>query len=126
MNIERLDHLVMTTHDLAITISFYEKVLGMKHVVFDEQHHALHFGSQKINLHVHGKEFDPRAAVPVPGSIDVCFVSSDAMEAVQSHLTSCGVEIEVGPVRRVGALGDMTSIYFRDPDGNLIEVASYR
>jgi len=126
MNIERLDHFVVTARDLDATIAFYQRVLGMKHVLYDGQYHALHFGDQKINLHVQGKELEPRATAPVPGSVDVCFVSADPIDLVQKHLEACDVAIELGPGRQVGAVGEMTSVYFRDPDGNLIEVASYR
>ncbi|MFI6293430.1 VOC family protein [Nonomuraea sp. NPDC050790] len=125
IRIERLDHLVLTVADLDRTVSFYSGVLGMEPVVFGEGRRALRFGPHKINLHQAGDEIDPKAARPTPGSADLCLVSAVPIDEVVAHLGACGVAVEVGPVLRDGALGEMTSVYFRDPDGNLIEVSTY-
>jgi catechol 2,3-dioxygenase-like lactoylglutathione lyase family enzyme len=125
MNIERLDHLVLTVADIEATCSFYKNVLGMKIIEFGQGRKALSFGSQKINLHEKGKEFEPKASAPTPGSGDICFVTSVPISDVSSHMKSCGVKIIEGPVRRTGALGPIISVYFRDPDRNLIEVSNY-
>lgn len=124
MQIEGLDHLVLTVDDVGRTREFYERVLGMEPVVLGEGRYALAFGSQKINLHEAGREFEPKAAVPTPGSADLCFLANASVAEVFEHLGANGVEILEGPVRRTGATGPITSVYFRDPDGNLIEVAS--
>src|SRR5215207_294926 len=124
MQIEGLDHLVLTVTDLGRTLDFYERVLGMEPVVFGEGRHALAFGAQKINLHEAGREFEPKAALPTPGSADLCFLANASVAEVVEHLRANGAEILEGPVRRTGATGPITSVYFRDPDGNLIEVAS--
>jgi len=110
--------------DVGCTRDFYERVLGMEPVVFGEGRHALAFGVQKINLHESGREFEPKAAVPTPGSADLCFLANASVAEVVEHLRANGVEILEGPVRRTGATGPIKSVYFRDPDGNLIEVAS--
>lgn len=120
----RLDHLVLTVVDIERTCAFYAKVLGMRVVSFGQDRKALLFGSQKINLHQQGYELEPRAAHPVPGSGDLCFVASVPLPEVIAHLRTCGVEILEGPVRRAGATTPIESIYFRDPDGNLLEVAN--
>ncbi|MEV4888467.1 VOC family protein [Nonomuraea sp. NPDC055795] len=125
IRIERLDHLVLTVADIDRTIAFYNEVLGMEPVVFGEGRRALRFGPHKINLHAAGHEIDPKAARPTPGSADLCLVSAVPIEEVIAHLGASGVAIELGPAPRTGALGEMTSIYFRDPDGNLIEVSTY-
>lgn len=124
MQIEGLDHLVLTVTDVGRTRDFYERVLGMEPIVFGEGRHALAFGQQKINLHEAGREFEPKAAVPTPGSADLCFLTNAAVVEIVEHLGAHGVEILEGPVRRTGAAGPIMSVYFRDPDGNLIEVAS--
>ncbi|MDJ0948747.1 MAG: VOC family protein [Alphaproteobacteria bacterium] len=126
MQLERLDHLVLTVRDLEATCAFYNRVLGMRVETFGDGRTALHFGEQKINLHRAGQEFEPKAAEPLPGSADLCFVFDGPIEAVAAHLKEHGIEIEDGPVDRTGALGPMRSVYLRDPDGNLIEIASYR
>lgn len=123
--IERIDHIVFTVADLAATCDFYERVLGMKVETFGEGRTALCFGGQKINLHQHGKEFEPKAQAPAPGSQDICLITGVPIVEVMQHLESCGVEVEEGPVRRTGAMGPIHSVYFRDPDGNLIEVSNY-
>jgi catechol 2,3-dioxygenase-like lactoylglutathione lyase family enzyme len=125
MKIERLDHLVLTVADIAKTCEFYEKVLGMETVTFGAGRKALSFGQQKINLHQAGKEFEPKAVKPTPGSGDLCFITSTPVAAVAVHLKKAGVAIEEGPVARTGATGPIQSVYFRDPDGNLIEVSNY-
>ena len=125
MKIDRLDHLVLTVADIAATCRFYESVLGMKTVVFGQGRTALHFGRAKINLHQAGKEFEPKAERPTPGSADLCLISETPLAQVIAHVKSCGVAIELGPVARTGAEGAMTSIYLRDPDRNLIEIANY-
>ena len=124
MQIDGLDHLVLTVADVGRTRDFYERVLGMEPVVFGEGRYALAFGSQKINLHEAGREFEPKAAVPTPGSADLCFLANASVAEVVEHLRANGVELLEGPVRRTGATGPIKSVYFRDPDGNLIEVAS--
>jgi len=112
-------------NDIEATCSFYKRVLGMKVVVFGGGRKALSFGAQKINLHQKGKEYEPKALKPTPGSGDLCFITSVPMSEVIAHLTSCGIEIIEGPVRRTGATGPIISVYFRDPDLNLIEVSNY-
>src|SRR5580692_8294015 len=125
MKIEHLDHLVLTVADIARTCEFYEKVLGMETVTFGAGRKALSFGQQKINLHQAGQEFEPKAARPTPGSGDLCFITSTPVAAVILHLKKAGVAIEEGPVPRTGATGPIQSVYFRDPDGNLIEASNY-
>jgi len=125
MQIDRLDHLVMTVASIEKTADFYQQVLGMEVVTFGEGRIALSFGSQKINLHAQGKELEPKAATPTPGSVDICLIASTPLTEVISHLRSCGIPILEGPVRRTGATGPITSVYFRDPDSNLIEVSNY-
>jgi len=124
MQIEGLDHLVLTVADVGCTRDFCERVLGMEPVVFGEGRYALAFGAQKINLHESGREFETKAAVPTPGSADLCFLANASVAEVVEHLGANGVEILEGPVRRTGATGPIKSVYFRDTDGNLIEVAS--
>lgn len=125
MQLDRLDHLVLTVRDIDASIAFYQKVLGMQPVTFAGGRHALAFGAQKINLHLAGHEFEPKAARPLPGSADLCFITSMPLAQVRAHIESCGAAILEGPVRRTGALGSITSLYLRDPDGNLIEVSNY-
>jgi catechol 2,3-dioxygenase-like lactoylglutathione lyase family enzyme len=125
MHIDAIDHLVLTVRDLQVTVAFYTRVLGMEAVTFGAGRRALVFGAQKINLHEAGREFEPKAAVPTPGSADLCFVTAAAPAAVLQHLRACGVHVIEGPVKRTGARGPIASVYFRDPDGNLLEVSSY-
>ncbi|HEY0837257.1 MAG TPA: VOC family protein [Azospirillum sp.] len=126
MKIDRLDHVVLTVRDLDATVDFYTRVLGMELVTFGAQgRKALSFGAQKINLHVAGKEFEPKARTPLPGSADVCFITTTPIAEVQAHLAAHGVAVEEGPVPRTGATGPITSVYLRDPDGNLIEISNY-
>ncbi|MDO7907675.1 VOC family protein [Paenibacillus sp. JX-17] len=123
--IERIDHLVFTVRDLNKTIHFYTNVLGMELVTFGEDRKALVFGHQKINLHEYGNEFEPKANKPLPGSEDLCFITSISIAEIVEHLDTQGIEIEEGPVQRTGAMAPITSVYIRDPDGNLIELSSY-
>jgi catechol 2,3-dioxygenase-like lactoylglutathione lyase family enzyme len=125
MHIDSLDHLVLTVADIAATSDFYARVLGMEVVTFGAGRKALAFGMQKINLHQHGKEFEPKAARPTPGSADLCLITTVPLSAVLDHLRCCEVPILEGPVIRTGARGPINSVYFRDPDLNLIEVSNY-
>ncbi len=124
MHITDLDHLVLTVRDIDATCAFYKAVLGMQVVTFGPGRRALRFGKQKINLHRAGQEFEPKAARPTPGSADLCFLTDFPLDQAEAHLASCGVPVVEGPVARTGASGPLLSIYFRDPDGNLIEVAN--
>jgi len=124
MKVTGIDHLVLTVRDIDETVSFYEKVLGMERVVFGEGRVALKFGCQKINLHASGQEFEPKAASPTPGCADLCFITPINLKDAIIHVESCGVEVIEGPVKRTGANGGILSFYFRDPNGNLIEVAN--
>jgi catechol 2,3-dioxygenase-like lactoylglutathione lyase family enzyme len=125
MDVERLDHLVLTVANIAKACLFYESVLGMEVRNFGGGRLALHFGNQKINLHQAGAEVKPNARNAMCGSADLCFVTTTPMADVVAHLSACGVAIEHGPVAQTGTLGAITSVYFRDPDGNLIEIAEY-
>jgi catechol 2,3-dioxygenase-like lactoylglutathione lyase family enzyme len=125
VKVDRLDHLVLTVDDLDRTIAFYVDILGMTEVTFGSGRKALTFGSSKINLHQRGREFEPKATRPTPGSADLCLIVDDPLEVVISELTASGVPIEEGPVPRTGARGPITSVYVRDPDGNLIELSNY-
>jgi catechol 2,3-dioxygenase-like lactoylglutathione lyase family enzyme len=124
MEINRLDHLVLTVKDIDTTAAFYSKVLGMKTITFGGGRKALAFGIQKINLHQHGKEPEPKAQHATPGSADLCFLTSVPLTEVVSHLAACGVSVIEGPVQRTGATGPILSVYFRDPDMNLLEVSN--
>lgn len=115
---------MLTVADVERTCEFYAKVLGFE-VVERDGRRALHFGGQKINLHQSGKEFEPKAARPTPGSGDFCFIAATPLEEVQRQIEEASVRIELGPVERNGARGRMRSLYFRDPDGNLVEVSNY-
>ena len=125
MKIDRLDHLVLTVRDLNKTIAFYTNVFGMQPVSFGADRRALAFGQQKINLHSVDAPRKPHALHPTPGSADLCFITEAPMAEIVAHLQNVGVAIEEGPVSRTGALGAITSVYFRDPDANLIEVSNY-
>ena len=125
IRVTSLDHLVLTVRDIEATCRFYETVLGMNVITFGGGRKALSFGSQKINLHEVGKEFEPKAAHPTPGSADLCFLIESSLTEFSDHLRSLNMPILEGPISRTGALGPMQSIYVRDPDGNLIEVARY-
>jgi catechol 2,3-dioxygenase-like lactoylglutathione lyase family enzyme len=124
IKIDNLDHLVLTVRDIAATCDFYNRVLGMAVVTFGAGRTALRFGVQKINLHQVGREFEPKARHPAPGTADLCFITSTPLSEVIHHLQSCGVEIIEGPVSRTGAIGPIRSVYIYDPDGNLIEISN--
>ena len=121
--IDHLDHLVLTTRDKAACIDFYTRVLGMQIETLGAGRHAFKFGAQKINLHEAGKEFLPKADLPTPGSLDLCFIAAVPLDVFIAHLAALGIAIEEGPVARTGANWPIRSIYLRDPDRNLIEVS---
>ena len=123
--IERIDHFVLTVADIARTCAFYRDALGMEVVTFGAGRTALAFGRQKINLHQSGREFEPKARHPVAGSGDFCLIAARPLAEVAERLARHGVAIEQGPVARTGAAGPITSLYVRDPDGNLVEIARY-
>lgn len=125
MQIDRIDHFVLTVADIQATCDFYSHALGMDVVTFGEGRKALTFGSQKINLHQKGKEYEPKAACPMPGSADICFIASNTLHEVAEHLNVRGISIIDGPVTRTSATGPIISIYIRDPDSNLIEISNY-
>lgn len=124
MKVQRIDHVVLTVADVDRTLAFYERVLGMTAVSFGAGRRALAFGDQKLNLHQAGREFEPKALRPTPGAIDLCLVTDVPLDEVAAHLRSQSVAIEHGPVDKIGARGALRSLYFRDPDGNLIEVSN--
>ncbi|MEI9406109.1 VOC family protein [Mesorhizobium argentiipisi] len=120
-----IDHFVLTVRSVEATCAFYQRVLGMRRLDEPNRPTALLFGSQKINLHEIGRTFEPKAKAPTPGSGDFCLVAAVPLAEVQASLEANGVAVEVGPVERTGARGPMMSVYFRDPDGNLVEVSEY-
>ena len=122
MRIRSLDHLVLTVSDIPATVRFYES-LGMRREVFGDGRVALHFGDQKLNLHEAGEEIAPHAAEPTPGSADLCFLVADGLDEIAKELSRTGIAVELGPVARTGATSALTSLYVRDPDGNLIELS---
>ncbi len=124
MQISRIDHIVLTVADIAATCEFYSRALNMQVLTFGAGRIALSFGQQKINLHQSGKEFEPKAMRPTPGSADICMITETPISQVMLHLQACGVDLLEGPVRRTGATGPLLSVYFRDPDSNLIEVSN--
>jgi catechol 2,3-dioxygenase-like lactoylglutathione lyase family enzyme len=123
--IDRIDHIVLTAFDVQRTLDFYTRVLGMEPVTFAGGRRGLAFGRQKINLHQAGREFEPKALKPAPGALDLCFITETPLDQVIEELKAQGVAIAEGPVPKTGALGPMMSVYFRDPDGNLLEVSNY-
>ncbi|WP_434622663.1 VOC family protein [Azospirillum sp. B2RO_4] len=125
MRIARIDHVVLTVASIEATCAFYRDVLGMEVVTFAGGRRALSFGAQKINLHEVGREFEPKAARPTAGSGDFCLIADTPLEEVIAHLQAKGIAIEEGPVSRTGATGPIRSVYFRDPDDNLVEIANY-
>lgn len=125
MQIERLDHLVLTVTDIARTCEFYTSVLGMEVTTFGQGRTALRFGQQKINLHPANEIPGLVADRPTPGSGDLCFITMTPLAEVRAHLAQCGVPIEAGPGPRAGAIGTIQSVYIRDPDRNLIEISNY-
>ncbi|THF60534.1 VOC family protein [Pseudothauera rhizosphaerae] len=124
MKIDSLDHLVLTVENLDASIAFYTQVLGMEAITFGEGRRALVFGRQKINLHPASAPIRPHARRPLAGSADLCFLTSTPLEEVAAQLEACGVAVEEGPVPRTGATGPIRSVYCRDPDGNLVEIAN--
>lgn len=122
--VRAIDHFVLTCGDVEVTVAFYERALGMKAETFAGGRRALSFGKQKINLHQAGAEYVPHAENPLPGSADFCLISDVPVAEIAEHLASMGVEVIEGPVAKTGATGPLTSIYFRDPDGNLVEVSN--
>ena len=120
-----MDHLVLTVASIEGTLTFYRDVLGMRAETFGDGRWALHFGDQKFNLHEAGHEFEPKAARPTPGSVDICLVVATAIDEVVAALADKGVPVVEGPVDRTGARGRIRSVYLRDPDDNLVELASY-
>lgn len=124
MVINRIDHFVLTVADVAATCTFYQRVLSMEVLTFGDGRKALGFGGQKINLHQKGREFEPKAAWPTTGSGDFCLTTETPLDDVMAHLRRAGVAIELGPVERTGARAKLRSVYFRDPDGNLVEVSN--
>ncbi|WP_035485208.1 VOC family protein [Geminicoccus roseus] len=123
--ITRIDHFVLTVRSLDATCDFYRRVLGLRRVDSPNRPTALVFGAQKINVHEAGHEFEPKASRPTPGSADFCLITEQPLDTLRAHLNAEGVSVELGPVSRTGALGPMTSLYFRDPDQNLVEVSVY-
>ncbi|MBC9247636.1 VOC family protein [Paracoccus sp. 11-3] len=123
--IDHLDHLVLTTTDEDACVAFYVGQLGMALDRFGDGRKALRFGRQKINIHVKGREFEPKAHLPVPGALDLCFIADRPLDQVIAALTDAGITITEGPVERSGATGPIRSIYLRDPDLNLIEISEY-
>lgn len=126
MRVKRLDHLVLTVKNIEVSCEFYRLVLGMQAITFNKNRKALRFGDQKINLHQAKEEVRPCADQPVPGSADLCFIFDRPVAEIVSHLDGLGVEIELGPVPRTGAVGTLNSVYIRDPDKNLLELSSCR
>ena len=126
MEIQYIDHFVLTVLDIEKTIQFYTSVLGFKSITFGNNRKALIFGNQKINLHQKGQEFEPKAQHPTCGSADLCFIAKTDINLILEELKEKNIEIVEGIVTRTGALGEIQSIYFRDPDYNLIEVSNYK
>ena len=126
ININRLDHFVLTVKDIDKTVEFYEKILGMKKEIFKGSRVALKFGNSKINLHELGKEFEPKAFNVKEGSADLCFIINTPLLEAKEYIESLGIHIEEGIVERTGANGAIESIYLRDPDKNLIELSNYK
>jgi catechol 2,3-dioxygenase-like lactoylglutathione lyase family enzyme len=124
MQIDHIDHVVLTVRDIEASCAFYQRVLGMKVLSFEGGGRALVFGNQKFNLHQAGKEFEPKADRPTPGSADFCLITATPIAEAVAHLNACNVRILEGPVRRAGATGPILSVYFRDLDLNLIEVSN--
>lgn len=125
MKIKNLDHLVLTVADIDKTIEFYTHIMGFEVVTFGENRKALIFGNQKINLHQKGHEFEPKAETPTCGSADLCFIAETDVHEIMEELRQKNIEIIEGIVERTGAVGKIKSVYFRDPDYNLIEVSNY-
>ncbi|RWE57283.1 VOC family protein [Mesorhizobium sp.] len=120
-----IDHFVLTVRSVEDTCAFYQRVLGFRRLDEPDRPTALLFGTQKINVHDVGRTFEPKAKAPTPGSVDFCLVAARPLSEICASLAANGVGVEVGPVERIGARGPMMSVYFRDPDGNLVEVSEY-
>lgn len=125
IRIDRFDHIVLTVASIERSCGFYARVLGMTVETFGAGRTALHFGNQKINLHPAGNALEPKARTPLPGSADLCLIANTPLEEVIAHLKAMEVPVELGPVSRVGATGEIESVYIRDPDGNLVEISNY-
>ena len=125
MLISALDHLVITVDNIEASCTFYQNVLGFEILSFEDGRKALRVGDQKINLHEAGNELSPCARHPTPGSADLCFITPQPIDHYMDHLNKNGISIELGPVKRTGARGPINSVYFRDPDQNLLEVSYY-
>jgi catechol 2,3-dioxygenase-like lactoylglutathione lyase family enzyme len=125
VHVEGIDHLVLTVDDIDRTVAFYVGVLGMTDTTFRSDRRALTFGTSKINLHQRGREYEPKALHPTPGSADLCLIVTGPLSVVQAELTAAGVAIEEGPIERTGAQGPLLSLYVRDPDANLVELSTY-
>lgn len=125
MKISKIDHLVLTVASISVTCDFYERILGMTAIEFADNRKALSFGRYKFNLHQHNNEFEPKAKLPTPGSADLCLITDSSEQEILSHLNAENIDIKQGPVQRTGANGSITSFYIRDPDENLIEIATY-
>ena len=124
LQVNSIDHIVLTVKDIETSVTFYTSVLGMKMKMFGQERVALFFGNQKINLHKTGEEVSPHAQQPVSGSADICLLTNTPLEIAMKEVESHHVKILKGPVKRSGARGEMYSFYIRDPDGNLIEIAN--
>lgn len=125
MKIQRIDHIVLTVASIERTLQFYSTVLSFEIVSFGNNRKALTFGNQKINLHEKGKEFEPKADKPTCGSADLCFIAETPIENILAELKEKEIDIIEGIVERTGATGKIKSVYFRDPDKNLVEVSNY-
>ena len=125
MKISHLDHLVLTVADIETTCQFYQSALNFEVITFGENRKALRFGTQKINLHQVGKEFEPKALHPTAGSADLCFIAETPIDEVMAHLHVQNISIVEGPIQRTGATGKILSVYLRDPDQNLIEISTF-
>ncbi len=125
IQINSIDHIVLTVKDIQKTVQFYEEILGMQKEIFGDNRIALKFGNQKINLHQYKNEFEPKAAIPTPGAIDICFITQTNLDEAMLYVKNKGISIIDGPVQRTGAKGSILSFYINDPDGNLIEIANY-
>jgi len=121
-----IDHFVLTVASLEATCAFYQRVLGFERIDTPGRPTALAFGNQKINVHEVRRTFEPKAKVPTPGSGDYCLITERPLDEIRARLDANGVVLELGPVERIGARGLMMSVYFRDPDDNLVEVSEYR
>ncbi|MBT9538526.1 VOC family protein [Thiobacillus sp.] len=124
MQLDAIDHVVLTVRDIPATVAFYTRVLGMREEVFGEGRRALVFGRCKLNLHQAGREFEPKAAQPTPGAVDLCLIARTPLADIADQLAAQGIAIEQGPIERTGAQGPLLSLYVRDPDGNLIELSN--